>query len=88
MVAFRVTLIVGFLGCITVFSAGCTTTSRSASASDATTPQAKAHDEQLAEMGHEDAEAARRANRRSEAKRTPSSGRRAGQGIVDQPIRP
>ncbi len=52
------------------------------------TPQESVHCDQLAEMGREDGKAAGASTRKTEVRRPPSSPRRAGQGVVDQPIRP
>ncbi len=79
-------IIVG-LGVAAIVSAGCNGSSRSSSSSDATTPQDKAREEQLSAMAEEDAGDATAAPAKSPKWDSPTSGRRSGQRVVDQPRR-
>ncbi len=68
-----------------LLAVGCAAPSRTGRTS---TPQESVHRDQLAEMGREDGKAAGAATRKTKVRRPPASPRRAGQGVVDQPIRP
>ncbi len=86
----RIAGAIATLGLATLLAAGCTTAQQSRRTSDATTPQDKTHQEQLANLSRQDAQDARDAQagaRKPTASRRPSSGRRTGQKIVDQPVR-
>jgi hypothetical protein len=70
-----------------ILVAGCASPPRSQSGSTATTPQDKAHREQLANMGREDAEAVTASSEKPDADRPETSKRRSGQRVIDQPVR-
>ena len=83
----RIAGAIATLGLATLLAAGCTTAQQSCRTSDATTPQDKTHQEQLANLSRQDAQDAQAGARKPTASRRPSSGRRTGQKIVDQPVR-
>ena len=67
--------------------AGCTTPSRSVSVSNATTPQDKVHEDQLAEMRRKDAETATEPSLTQPKRPAAARDRRSGQRVIDQPRR-
>ena len=67
--------------------AGCSTTPRSGGTAQAATPQDKAHQEQLSNMGREDGEAVTSSAKKPVSRQTTSGGRRSGQRVIDQPVR-
>ena len=74
------------VACAASSSLGCHSTAKTSSADPAMTPQEKAHRDQLAAMGREDAAAAK--SKPSVPKRpTPPRDRRSGQRAIDQPRR-
>jgi hypothetical protein len=78
----------GFVAAVVILLAGCESTPRSVRPSDAATPQEKAHQEQLAKMSEEDAQAAEATPQAKPEERKPKRGeRRTGQRVIDQPIR-
>ncbi|HUU86005.1 MAG TPA: hypothetical protein VM243_21115 [Phycisphaerae bacterium] len=80
-----VALLAGAVLCWT----GCASTPRGTGADDATTPQDKAHQEQLAEMSEEDSQEAEKPAGSKKRSADPSSrSRRSGQRVIDQPTRP
>ncbi len=80
----RVVQAVIVAGGVAIGVAGCASSSPARSTRDATTPQDKAHQEHLADLSSEDAEAA--GQRPPEPDRTPRQ-RRTGQQVIDQPVR-
>ena len=75
------------LGLAALLAAGCAAPSRSSGTTAATTPQDKAHQEQLADLTRQDAQDAQAGTQKPTAARRSSSGRRTGQKIIDQPVR-
>lgn len=83
----RIAAALGTAGIGILFLVGCASTSRAGRVSDASTPQEKAHADQLSEMGRQDGESAEAAARKPEVRRPAASRRQSGQGVIDQPIR-
>ena len=83
----RIAVAIAALGLAALLAAGCAAPSRSSDTSDATTPQDKTHQEQLADLTRQDAQDAEAGALKPTTARRPSSGRRTGQKIVDQPLR-
>ena len=77
----------GGLAALAVLAGGCASGSRSTSTSEATTPQDKAHQEQLAEMGRQDAETADTPTKKPMSPKQARDDRRTGQRVIDQPRR-
>lgn len=78
---------VGKVSCLVLLMAGCATTSRTGRTSIVATPQEKAHQDQLSEIGREDGASAAASAKRPAAPQPAASRRRTGQGIIDQPVR-
>ena len=72
---------------VVLSAAGCDSPSRIVRTSDATSPEDKTHQEQLASMSAEDADAAQAKDRTPETRRQPATKRRTGQRVIDQPVR-
>ena len=66
---------------------GCASAPRATDADGATTPQDQAHQQQLADMSSQDADATETptSRKRSRPAERAVHGRRTGQGVIDQP---
>ncbi|MCP4250925.1 MAG: hypothetical protein GY778_28135 [bacterium] len=84
---FRIGLLGRLSGMVVLVMAGCAEQTRSTRVSDATTPQDKAHQEQLAQMQQEDGEAATAPAPEPATSKRPTDRRRGGQRVIDQPVR-
>lgn len=73
--------------CAACVWAGCASTQNTADADGATTPQDKAHQQQLADLSQEDSDTADTPTRSKHQRPSDraTQGRRTGQGVIDQP---
>ena len=77
-----------FLAAAVLLWTGCASTPGAVDSDSAATPQDKAHQQQLADMGAQDADEAEKPAPREKRLADPSAhDRRAGQRVIDQPGR-